>query len=216
MSEKTHLVQRSVSNSMQEDIIWGKYENRVCRQSLLSPSISSWFVPFSKSNFSAEDQTCMTVRSSQPLMDLYSINLALSTWLCFDICSIPWQRAPHLKMFWIEKALSFVHFKPLFASLGAPNMREIILCPFSPHKLQFHAPPVSSLLLPDKYFSWTSSLFLWKLSLTILVTHSQYLFKFYHGLWAGAMKTAFRIQAADVLWMYSTADELLFSSLLFS
>lgn len=29
---------------------------------------------------------------------------------------------PHLKMFWMEKALPFVHFKVPFASLAAPNM----------------------------------------------------------------------------------------------
>lgn len=33
-----------------------------------------------------------------------AVNLTLRTCLCFDLHSIPWQRTPHVKMFWMQKS----------------------------------------------------------------------------------------------------------------
>lgn len=61
MSHITHPAQHSAFNPRQEGIIWEKDENWVCRQSLLSPGISSWLLPFSRSDFQVEAQTQMTM-----------------------------------------------------------------------------------------------------------------------------------------------------------
>lgn len=153
MSHITHPAQHSAFNPRQEGITWKKYENRECRQSLLSPGISSWFVPFSRSDLWGKLKPSDNANShwgihTPEILHLTALHGLISTAHLDNKLHI-WKCSR-----W-EKCFLLLILKPcLLHWLPLPRMWRIIPCLFSPRKLQFHAPPVLPLLLLEKHITW--------------------------------------------------------------